>query len=263
MIDLDIPSMIDSLRTDENSTYLGSIFDLRSRMALAWPLELSEPSPRVDRRSQILFGPLFTSESLPWPIAAERFLQPILQIDALRINALAEGILSDEIIQIWGTAQGGVIRTVPRDEVATAKLSGIPSMETSAYHQLIFTPLEEEPIWLSCAREIIGYGDPFIDYDQSALEYEIDNALEHLANSGIRDKLLVIKEHLKGVAPRFVHRAFGMITGSMGLDPRDYPAPIITIEEDRYIGWGDGGSAHLCCDGRANSSDLSFVWSPQ
>ena len=82
------------------------------------------PASNVDRMSNMLSGPLFTSFEYPIPNNGRQMLFPVLQLDLRDISALGNKEIGDGLLQLWcdTLSLDCIIRVIPRIQVLQEKM---------------------------------------------------------------------------------------------------------------------------------------------
>jgi len=212
--------------------------------AMAWPLRLGAPDPLVDRCAGLLSGPSFASVAHPWPQEGGRWLEPVVQVDMAWLGAVGGQALGAGLAQLWTSDRAAVVRVISTSDVAPALLEPPPSLRAADYHRRTRMDTDDGALsWLTQGRAITGVEAPFLDCDPGQLDYLLGEALAQRPVAAVAALLEAARAEIADVEPRFVHRAFGMASGVQG--GATLPRVVLTIEEDRMISWGDGGSGHL------------------
>ena len=102
---------------------------------LGFPFVMEEvPCQRINRLGSVLLGPVFTSESHPWPTDdRDEPMAPLCQLDASLFPKPVDGIQG--LVQVWlpqsGREQGdALIRVIPTSEVDASLLTPVISYES-------------------------------------------------------------------------------------------------------------------------------------
>lgn len=81
---------------------------------------------KINRRAQMISGPLFTSYRHPWPVRAHGgYCEPMIQLDLEFLSQKVGFSLGSGLLQLWMDGLDGLVRVVPRQEVVTAQVTPV------------------------------------------------------------------------------------------------------------------------------------------
>lgn len=108
------------------SKYMNPI-EILSRFGESWNLiSVSIREIHIDRRRGCFGGPLFTSESFPWPMdRGHDLLEPVIQVDLRDLSELKGKPFGDGLLQVWMDVDK-FMRVIPRAAVDHEPLDPIP-----------------------------------------------------------------------------------------------------------------------------------------
>lgn len=225
------------------------------RATKAWPLLVDYGSGEVDRRGDLLSGPLYTSGRYPWPRDGGRWREPVLQLDLERWGARGGRDVGRGLLQLWEPRTSGLIRVIPPEALADPP-SLIPSERGGDYSSVFGhnDPETGRPEWLDRPGRITGFGSPFFD----AAPWHLFRNIRIIADPEYNDDAVepaALIERLRAVLddigePEYDarHRAFGMCGGNVFVTAEDLylPPVLLTIEHDERVYSMMGSTLCVC-----------------
>lgn len=255
---------------DEEKSDLQDMYAWRfESAACAWKPKVERMTANeIDRRSEVMNGPVFTSAEYEWPEANAFPMVPIIQLDLANCSLLGGVELGDGILQVWVGHQlfdgkSALIRVLPIDLVRNGVMTGVPSF-ASSIRALV------SPDWATyeddSAQQIVGYSDTkfTIDLGQPIKDNFAKLAKNQLVSAKVKEFDKLSKSLKNQFSPNYSH-LFGTFA-EIQYSGRERSSPLFCFEGDydTELGtdWGDGGNAQLFFQKNGDGSiSFEFDWS--
>jgi hypothetical protein len=203
-------------RYNEYDDIIAYINHLKS-ISWCFPVRTSKQNIEdFDRTKPLLAGPLFTSQSHPWPEYDGRFREPVVQFYLEDTGRWTETYCGEGLLQVWvgpyfedGNGESFVVRVIPTVDVLAEHLSPVPSEITPAYFSEHEFTAGDKGIWPECTKncrifEILGVNgraltwNESLNYIEQPEEIQNDEVLKMLSN--LIDLILNNQRPFKGHA---------------------------------------------------------------
>jgi hypothetical protein len=258
-----------SLNGEERSDFQ-SMYSWRFESAAwGWKPKIERMSAsEIDRRGEVMNGPVFTSAEYEWPEANGFPMVPVIQLNLSNCARLGEVELGDGFVQVWVGHQlfdgrDALIRVLPNELVKNGVLSPIPSIKSSI-HALV------SPDWATyedeSAQQIVGYNEKrfTIDLGSPIKDNFARLTKDQTVQVNVKDFDKLSKSLKEKFALNYCH-LFGTFE-AVQYSGRERSTPLFCFEGDydTELGtdWGDGGNAQLFYIKNDDESiSFAFDWS--
>ena len=241
----------------------------------SFPLKLCKTrADRFDRTKPALSGPLFTSDSHPWPSQGGIFREPVAQICLGEVGGLAGIHLGDGLLQLWVGPEWDdeVVRIIPIDDLSVQAASPIPDDITDGY----FGGSCENPSYSvgsvsawpatdnrgeSHVWAIEGVKPQVLSWPQRITNENDNPDLDELYNDASFGVVEDFLQLLPLEAPSEGHHLFGNFE-SIQYDVEESPPTLLGLESRDPFLWGDHGNAQVSYQvSRSSNARFGFNWS--
>lgn len=238
---------------------------------VAWSYPISSEeiiTTDVDRMAPMLIGPLFTSDSHPWPMKGGKFLEPLIQFDLEWAGGLSGVNLGEGILQLWLDSLSGrddhEIRIIPKQDFLSELLSPAPEKISMSYFQDSLFFAGEMYGWLDKENEgasviMTETGAPTLTWHRRLRDALVDLAYNMGGEGAAR--ITTFLDFLPAESPSPTPHFFG-ICAPVQYDAAELPSCLLALDSQGPYIWGDSGNAQIFYSpSKDGAVRFSFAWS--
>ncbi|MEH6626556.1 MAG: hypothetical protein V7739_08930 [Motiliproteus sp.] len=250
-----------------------SLLDARiEKNSWSWGLITKEKAPSaINRLGSLINGPIFTCAGYEWPMCERGYPRvPILQIDLDLVCKKTTVDLGGGLLQWFESSNElGFFRTIPQALVNVESLLPIPDFpEKSDLQQELIDPEwidEGDDVSYFMPCQITGYRKKKFKIAEMQLEWFYENYVPeaHRLNTAFEEKLEEIYEASKKLYKKYpVGQTclFGTFH-PIQEEPEDFPTPLLCLEQEFGLQFGDGGNAQVFCEHKEGVLDYFYMQS--